>query len=116
VLQPVALSLAAPTLIDRPRGSVADGWPVTATVENRVGTYTATRVWLDSIGFHGAIALRPDWLTQLVIDDGFERVDVLANIKRCERVGNKYEIVGVPYGLGGEAALKWRKIVERARR
>jgi hypothetical protein len=96
-MQPVATTLDAATLVERPRGLVVDGWPIEATVEDRVGSYVAQTIWLDCIGLRGPVALRPDWLTEMVIGDAVDRVDVLANIRRCEPVCGGYDIIGGPF-------------------
>jgi HD-like signal output (HDOD) protein len=110
-----AASVATPTLV-APAAPPADpGWPVAFSVTARRTTYAAHAVWYDRFAFHGAAALQPDWLAQLVIDDGVDRLDVLANIKSCEAAGGGFELVAAPYGLAGDVARRWRAVVERAR-
>jgi HD-like signal output (HDOD) protein len=110
-LPPAAAMVAAPTLVAAARTPPAKGWPITAAVSVRNTQYAA-----DAIGFRGPIAMRPDWLADIVIDDGTDRASVLANVRQCEQVSaGSYEIVAAPYALAGDAAARWRRVVERVR-
>jgi HD-like signal output (HDOD) protein len=110
-----AAAVAAPTLVAPSPPPIDPGWPATFAVTTKRGTYAAHAVWRDRFAFRGAVAMQPEWLTQLVIDDGVDRVDVLANVKSCQASGGGFEIVAAPYGLAGEVAKQWRNVLDRAR-
>nr|HEX4316715.1 HDOD domain-containing protein [Kofleriaceae bacterium] len=118
-LPAVAKAIAEPSIMFR-TPPPTDRWPavmtVTSTVGKQASVFAAHTVWLDRVAFTGKTPLRPDWLAQLVIDDGSERMQILANVKSCEsRGGDSFDIVAAPYALAGEESKRWMNFVDRAR-
>jgi hypothetical protein len=73
-------------------------------------------IWLDKVSFHGGAPMRPDWIAQIVVDDGTDRLDMFANVKSCEQKSpQRCDIVVSPFGLAGSDAATWQRMVDRAR-
>jgi HD-like signal output (HDOD) protein len=114
-LPPIKKALAEPSMVSRAKPPLVDNWAIAMAVVSPRATYAAHTIWRDRVAFAGKEPLRPEWIAQLVVDDGFDRFDVLANVRSCEPAGDGYDIVAAPYALAGDTAKRWNKIVERAR-
>jgi HD-like signal output (HDOD) protein len=113
-MPPSSSNLAAPSRVDKPVHEDA-GWPVDFVVSAPRSEYRATAVWLDRLAFHGPVALRPDWIAQLVVVDRDDRLDMFAAVETCEPAGGEFRLTARPFALAGLDAAAWMRIVNRAR-
>ena len=111
----VASAIKAPSAVARPR-SPTGGTAAKFEVSTPKMRYRGTALWADRFAFEGAQPLRPDWLTELTVADGTDRLHMLVHIRACEPCVRGYAMTAQPFGLGGDEQEAWARMIERAKR
>jgi len=98
------------------RGSSERAFPVSFEIcQDQHKTCRAREISADALVFDGQEALPPNWLVELSLRCSPAPLTILANVRSCDKVGNKYAIKAQPFALGGEAKLQWMSLVDEAR-
>jgi HD-like signal output (HDOD) protein len=98
------------------RGSSEQAFPVSFEIcQDQHKTCRAREISADALVFDGQEALPPNWLVELSLRCQPAPLTILANVRSCDKVGNKYAIKAQPFALGGEAKLQWMSLVDDAR-
>jgi HDOD domain len=99
------------------RCSIEPAFPVSFEIcQDQHKTCRAREISADALVFEGQDALSPNWLVELSLQCSPAPLTILANVRSCEKVGNKYAIKAQPFALGGEAKQQWMSLVDDARR
>jgi HD-like signal output (HDOD) protein len=98
------------------RGSSERAFPVSFEIcQDQHKTCRAREISADALVFDGQEALPPNWLVELSLRCSPVPLTILANVRSCDKIGNKYAIKAQPFALGGAAKLQWMSLVDDAR-
>jgi HD-like signal output (HDOD) protein len=123
-VQEVVKNMASYTTSQKPifpsavveRSSIEQAFPVSFEIcQDQHKTCHAREISADALVFDGQEALPPNWLVELSLRCSPAPLTILANVRSCDKVGNKYAIKAQPFALGGEAKQQWMSLVDGAR-
>jgi hypothetical protein len=123
-VQEVVKNMASYTMPHKPvfpsvvveRSSTEQAFPVSFEIcQDQRKKCHAREISADALVFEGQDALSPNWLVELSLQCGPAPLTILANVRSCDKIGNKYAIKAQPFALGGEAKLQWMTLVDAAR-
>ena len=109
-----AVEARAPSAVAR-TAVLQDGWPIELVVTTKRDTYQACAIAPNAIAFRGTVALMPNWLTEIILQQD-PLLNMLANIRTCEpHPDGGYVITAQPFGLDGKDKQVWFNLVQSSR-
>ncbi|CAN5376462.1 hypothetical protein BH11MYX1_BH11MYX1_02520 [soil metagenome] len=78
--------------------------------------YRARTISPNALSLEGPSELSPNWLVELTLNCTPAPITMLAQVRSCTKVGDRFEVHVQPFALAGTAKEQWMALLDEARR